>query len=209
MHRPHVPPSGGRRHRRKHIGGGRNQFGGPAKLSKQIVGSLQAVERQPESVVQSGILRRTGYSQPKGAFSISVAVQLPIQVREINSRHRVLWAQPEGRLVFSLGLRRAALPGIKIRQRRPVFWTVCVEFERGDKFTRSLIKALPISRRLTFIGTVQADWQPECGRREPDRTKVAQPMARPASPAQPQACPSQRSGSSGRSRPGCGAPDPH
>ena len=44
-----------------------------------------------------------------------------------------------------------ALPGIEIRQRRPVFWTVCVELERGDKLTRSLIKALPISRRLAIF----------------------------------------------------------
>src|SRR5262245_27916179 len=69
----------------------RIKFGGPAKLNEGIIGPFQAIQRQAQSVVQPGILRRIGYRRAKGAFSIAITVQLPIQIRKVDGRHRVLW----------------------------------------------------------------------------------------------------------------------
>src|SRR5262245_30466685 len=95
------------------------ELGGAAQFGNRLVGSFEAGERKSEGMMQPRFLGRRIDRRAQHAFSLSIPAELARKIGEVDRRRPVLWAQPQRRLVFDLGIRKEAAPRQEISQRGP------------------------------------------------------------------------------------------
>ena len=98
--------------------------------------------------MQCCILWRCGDCRAQYGLAVSIPPELSIEIGEIDGRRRKLRTEPQGGLVFCLGLIGAATPRKEIPQRGARFGSVGVEALGGDELGRGTLEPVTVGGGL-------------------------------------------------------------